>query len=302
MARYWAIAPYNSGQTEIWERAWKYDLANNTIAIGWNELGRSARDKQQLKNAIENHYVEKSKASKTWLSNIMWQFYNKIAKDDIVISRRGRKQIAAIGTVVQTAYYDEEKGHERVGEAIEDFHANFIGVQWHEQPRNRRFDHIVFGMQTVYEIPEDKYKLLVSEDEEKKDRETEFVLEKYLEDFIVSNFNRIFNGKLELFNKDDEDNNGQQYTTGEVGNIDILARELDTGSLVVIELKKGRESDKVIGQILRYMGWVKEKLCKGDQQVKGIIICREGDARLNYALKMMSNIELKRYSIDFKLT
>ena len=39
----------------------------------------------------------------------------------------------------------------------------------------------------------------------------------------------------------------------EVGTIDILADEPDTNSLVVIELKKGRESDKVVGQTLRYI-------------------------------------------------
>jgi len=305
MTRYWVIAPYDSTRADIWEIVWQYDLANNTIAIGWNELG-GISDQGQLRDAIEEEYADRSKANKTWLFNTMWNFYNEIKKGDIIIARRGTKQIAAVGTVTQTAYYNVEKGQERVGKATDDFYANFIGVQWHDRPRDRQFDNMVFAIRTMYEISEGKYKALLldrngvpDEDEEEIKEQAEFVLEKHLEEFIVANFDRIFNGKLVLFT-DDEGNVGQQYST-EIGNIDILAKEPTTNSFVVIELKKGRESDKVIGQILRYMGWVKENLCIGNQQVKGIIICRETDAKLDYTLKVTNNIELKRYIVDFKL-
>jgi restriction system protein len=50
----------------------------------------------------------------------------------------------------------------------------------------------------------------------------------------------------------------------------------------VIELKNGRSSDQVIGQTLRYMGWVKDELCKDGQAVKGRIICRDSDLKLSY--------------------
>ncbi len=66
---------------------------------------------------------------------------------------------------------------------------------------------------------------------------TEFVLEKYLEDFIVSNFATIFQGKLVLYRDPEENVVGQQYTT-DVGIIDILAIEPSTNNLIVIELKK----------------------------------------------------------------
>lgn len=297
MTRYWVIAPYNAERIEIWETVWQYDLANNTIAIGWNQLGDISRyNEQQLKGAIEDTYADKLPASKTNLFNTMWRFYNEIAKGDIVIARRGLKQIAAVGTVMQTAYYDPEKGRERVGEATDHFYANFIGVQWHDQPRDYQFGNIVFSMQTMYEISEEKYNDLKPPNG--TDEQAEFILEKYLEEFIVSNFDRIFKGRLAPFT--DDKGGPQQYST-EIGNIDILAREPNTDSFVVIELKKGRPSDKVIGQILRYMGWVKENLCTGNQQVKGIIICKEADAKLEYALKMMNNIELKRYRVDFEL-
>ena len=127
-----------------------------------------------------------------------------------------------------------------------------------------------------------------------------FVLEKYLEDFIVSNFDTIFKGKLTIY-EDIEGNDGQQYAT-KIGQIDILAVEPKPKSFVVIELKKGRSSDQVIGQVLRYMGWVKNNLCTSGQAVKGIVICRDPDSKLSYALEMTNNIDVRYYSVSFKLS
>jgi len=125
------------------------------------------------------------------------------------------------------------------------------------------------------------------------------VLEKYLEEFIVSNFSTIFKGALKIY-KETEDNDGQQYTT-DIGPIDILAVENESNSFVVIELKKGRPSDQVVGQVLRYMGWVKENLCMDGQAVKGLVICQDQDKKLTYALKMVSNIDVRYYSVSFSL-
>jgi restriction system protein len=127
-----------------------------------------------------------------------------------------------------------------------------------------------------------------------------FVLEKYLEDFIVSNFGTIFKGALRMY-EDGEGADGQQFNT-DIGTIDILAVEPTSNSFVVIELKKGRTSDQVIGQTLRYMGWVKEKLCKDGQAVKGLVICRNSDDQLRYALEMTNNIKVRYYSVSFKLS
>ena len=69
----------------------------------------------------------------------------------------------------------------------------------------------------------------------------------------------------------------------------------------MIELKKGRPADQVVGQILRYMGWVKRNLCKEGKAVKGLIICRDPDTKLSYALEMTTNIDVRYYSVSFKL-
>lgn len=163
-------------------------------------------------------------------------------------------------------------------------------------------------MNTLYEISQSTFEKLLegrldtadeSEPEEKSD--AEFVLEKYLEDFIVANFDAIFHKKLILYRDPQEDVIAQQYAT-DVGRIDILAQEAKTGNFVVIELKKGRESDVVVGQILRYMGWVQENLCNDEQTVRGLIICKDVDPKLEYALKMVKNVDLKLYRVKFELT
>lgn len=71
--------------------------------------------------------------------------------------------------------------------------------------------------------------------------------------------------------------------------------------MLIIELKRGRASDVVIGQIQRYMGFVKDELLENDQQVKGLIIGLEADNRLKRALSVCNNIDFYRYKVDFKL-
>jgi restriction system protein len=71
--------------------------------------------------------------------------------------------------------------------------------------------------------------------------------------------------------------------------------------LLVVELKKGRASDAVVGQTLRYMGFVQEELATADQTVQGAIIALEDDQRIRRALQMTPAIEFFRYEINFKL-
>ena len=109
----------------------------------------------------------------------------------------------------------------------------------------------------------------------------------------------VLKGKLKIY-EDAEGIDGQQYST-EIGLIDIFAMEQASNSFVVIELKKGRPSDQVVGQILRYMGWVKQNLCTDGQAVKGLVICRDPVPKLSYALTMVNNIDVHYYSVSFTL-
>jgi len=85
------------------------------------------------------------------------------------------------------------------------------------------------------------------------------------------------------------------------GPIDILAIRKDKRELLVVELKKGRVADVVVGQILRYMGYVAQELAEGDQTVKGVIIAQEEDQRIRRALAVTPNVAFYRYQVSFKL-
>lgn len=93
---------------------------------------------------------------------------------------------------------------------------------------------------------------------------------------------------------------GQQYPS-DTGPLDILAISKDKTELLVVELKKGRASDAVVGQIQRYMGYVVEELAEEGQTVRGAIIALEDDLRIRRALKVAHNIEFYRYQLSFKL-
>ncbi|MBU2018703.1 MAG: DUF1016 family protein [Bacteroidetes bacterium] len=140
---------------------------------------------------------------------------------------------------------------------------------------------------------------IVSTDETIEDP-TIFALEKYLEEFLVSNWKSTSLGKEYNIFEEDGELVGQQFPS-DTGPIDILAISKDKKTLLVVELKKGRVSDNVVGQIQRYMGYVKDELAEPHQAVKGIIIGLEDDIRLTRALSVTSNIEFYKYEISFKL-
>jgi restriction system protein len=127
-----------------------------------------------------------------------------------------------------------------------------------------------------------------------------FALEKHLEDFLVQNWKQTELGKHYNIYEEDGVLLGQQYPS-DTGPIDILAVSKDKKTLLVVELKKGRASDNVVGQIQRYMGYVKEELAEVNQEVKGVIIALEDDLRIKRALSVTNNIEFYRYQVSFKL-
>ena len=129
---------------------------------------------------------------------------------------------------------------------------------------------------------------------------SEFALEKHLEDFMVKNWKQLEIGKKYDIFEEDGELVGQQYPS-DTGPIDILAISKNKKTILVIELKRGRASDIVIGQIQRYMGYVQDELLEPGQEVKGIIIGLDADNRLKRALSVCHNIEFYRYQIDFKL-
>ncbi len=140
---------------------------------------------------------------------------------------------------------------------------------------------------------------LISTDELVEDPSV-FALEKHLEDFLVQNWASTELGKTYNIFEDEGEPVGRQYPT-DTGPVDILALRKDGKEILVVELKRGRASDAVVGQVQRYMGYVLDELAEPGQSVRGCIIALEDDLRLRRALRATNNIDFYRYQVSFKL-
>jgi len=110
--------------------------------------------------------------------------------------------------------------------------------------------------------------------------------ERNLEDFLVHQLGHIESGlRLEA----------RQLSTS-AGRIDLLCRDSE-GHFVVVELKRNRGSDQVVGQLLRYMGWVKQE--HPGQRVRGIIVCERADEALEYAASAAPDVLVKKFRLSF---
>ena len=131
--------------------------------------------------------------------------------------------------------------------------------------------------------------------------ENTFGLERSLQEFLVENWKHTTLGNEWVLFEEDGEVVGSYYNTGEVGVIDLLAKHCRDKLWLVVELKKGRSSDVTVGQVLRYMGWVRRNLASEGENVKGLIISREIDRKLQYALDSQPNIKCMTYQVTFNL-
>lgn len=128
-----------------------------------------------------------------------------------------------------------------------------------------------------------------------------FALERHLHDFLWTNWESTALGRdWELYSEEGEPDAGYEYPSG-VGRIDLLARHRTEKQWLVIELKKDQTSDASVGQVLRYMGWVKQELAEPGDKVRGLIIAHDIDDKLCYAASVVPDIELQRYEVEFHL-
>ncbi len=121
--------------------------------------------------------------------------------------------------------------------------------------------------------------------------------ERIYQKLIHRNFKLIF-PDLDYYDSESQNDKEGHYTT-EAGIMDFLCKDSE-GNFVVIELKK-EARDKTIGQICRYMGWVKENLCTEKQKVKGVIISEKNDPDIRYAIQIAQDIVFKRMKLDVKI-
>jgi len=162
----------------------------------------------------------------------------------------------------------------------------------------------------LWELQENEYgKLIVAQKNQELSSETalaeadeerlSFPFESHLRDFIARNIESItLNDQTLRLYVDDHGRDGVEYPT-DVGPVDILALDGE-GNYVVFELKLGRGADKALGQIMRYMGWVKKTMAEG-KKVKGIIVAKSASDNLKYAASITPDISLFEYELNFTI-
>jgi endonuclease len=123
-----------------------------------------------------------------------------------------------------------------------------------------------------------------------------FAYERDLQNYLSRNLHQLEPG-LRLY--EDEGLAGVEFNAG--GRyIDILAVDAN-GALVVIELKVSRGYDRVIGQLLRYMGWIEANLAD-KRSVRGMIVANGINDDLILATNSLSDkVKLFEYSISFSI-
>ena len=82
------------------------------------------------------------------------------------------------------------------------------------------------------------------------------------------------------------------------GFIDILAKD-SNGAFVVIELKAGKASDSVIAQTLGYMVDIADAEGLEINQVRGIIVAKSFNKRIETAARAVPSLALKAYTYSF---
>jgi hypothetical protein len=83
--------------------------------------------------------------------------------------------------------------------------------------------------------------------------------------------------------------------------IDILAVDKN-GALVVLELKVSKGYDRVVGQLLRYVNWVRQNIAEAGQKVRGMIVCRTLSEDLRLACAGIKDVELFEYQLSVTVT
>lgn len=123
-----------------------------------------------------------------------------------------------------------------------------------------------------------------------------FEFEASLQDHLMENWEKSPLGREWTIHPRNIFSKGK-YDTGEIGEMDFLAKHKTKPKWLVIELKRDQSSDATVGQTLRYMGWVKENLAGNNETVEGLIVAGSEDDRIGYALLCLQNVKLNIYRI-----
>ncbi len=166
---------------------------------------------------------------------------------------------------------------------------------------NRNFENYEFTQLLYYTFPKEQIEPgdePTTIPEKVEEQKFEALEVQHYQSLLHRNFHLLF-PKLKYFDEEEQIPKNGQYDTQAVGIMDILAID-ETGNFVVIEIKR-QATDKTLGQILRYMGWTQEELCKDRQKVSGIIVAERKDIQLEFALKVIPTVKFMRLELTITL-
>ena len=248
-------------------------------------------------------YPDKKKVAAGLACGFLWTISKGIRQGDMVLSPNGQGSYY-VGEVISDYFY-------KPGEIL----PHRRKVSWYPNLISREdlsdsLRHSTGSIGTVSNVSryadelqrllEGKAPAQLISNDESIENPAVFGLEKHLEEFLVANWDQLELAKKYQIYEEDGEKVGQQYET-DTGPIDILAVSKNGKELLVIELKKGRASDYVVGQAQRYMGYIKDQVAEKDQIVKGLIIAFEDDLKIKRALSVAQNIDFCTYKVHFSL-
>lgn len=249
------------------------------------------------------HYPEKSKIAAGLVCGFTWMVCKGIQKGDIVLSPDGTGSYH-VGEVTGDYYYMDAPflPHRRdvtwTGQVIQ--RSNMSEALRNSAGSIGTVSNLTKHADEIGRLIRGEDAPRVTSNDETIEDVSAFAMEKHLEHFLVQNWSQTELGKeYDIFAVDGE-MVGQQYLT-DTGPMDILAIKKDKSELLVVELKRGRAGDAVVGQTLRYMGYALQELAEPQQKVRGVIIALEDDQKIRRALAATPNIEFYRYQVSFKM-
>lgn len=285
-------------------------VEQNIIGIGFNmpDLSGLLSKEVDLKESIRNLYSqtnpETSKGSVASATGMIFRFLNQMEIGDIVIVPLGDGTYK-VGEIISDYLY--RKDLEKIPHTRNiQWKATLVKDKFSENLKNT-----MGAIGTISDITHHSTEIeaLLSGNEAKIESvnvsidQSEFALEKHLEEFIIDNWSKTeFANDYDLFKDDEGEIIAQQFPT-EVGYMDILAIKKDKSEILVIELKKGRSGDAVVGQTLRYITAIRKEIAEENQKIRAIIITGQDDKKIRYSIEPLSGIiEFMVYTVQFSLT
>jgi hypothetical protein len=182
-----------------------------------------------------------------------------------------------------------------------DFNFNLMKIKHKlEELSDRTFDNFEFALLLYHVFPKETFSNIdkIVEMPEIENPHFEALEVQHYQSLLHRNFRRLF-PTFKYFDEEEQIPKNGQYDTQAVGIMDMLCVD-EKENFVIIEIKR-QARDKTLGQILRYMGWTKEELCKDGQKVKGIIVAERKDIQLEFALKVIPDVKFMKLGLSITL-